>query len=286
MADKARPSAERIIRSLLLAIGFFLIYYAARTLVSNVITLLLISKYHDTSKVVSVFNHNANAISLLCNLAVAAVIVAVILIKKQNIRRTLCLNKAPARVIILSAFAGIFLNFATSGIISLLPKSLLKQYASATSTIGYGSSLWFILSAIIAAPIIEELIFRSLITSSLVSGFGKVLSVLISSLIFGAIHSGTIWQTYAFFLGVVLASVFLRTGSAYASITLHFAFNAMNLFPYLSYVIKDAGTLSAIHSVLTYASIPLALITLFLIFFTTRPRAVSRDGDAKESELS
>jgi membrane protease YdiL (CAAX protease family) len=267
----------------LLASGFFLIYYASRSLVSNVITLLLISKYRDTSKVVSVFNRNTNAISLFCNLAVVFAVIAVVLIKKQGFCRTLCLKRVPARVILLSVLAGIFLNFATSGIISHLPKSLLKHYVSATSTIGHGSTVWFILSAIIVAPIIEELIFRSLITSSLVPGFGKVLSVLISSLIFGAIHTGMIWFTYAFLLGAILSSVFLRTGSVYASIAIHFAFNAMNLFPYLSYIIKDADTLKTVHSVLTYVSVPLALISLFLIFFTTRPCAALREDRSKES---
>ena len=266
----ARPNAEKLIRSLFTALGFFLIYYAVRMVISNAITIFLLLEYKSPDKAVSVFNQNANAISLFCNIAVIVVLFIVLSVQKRNITDILHLKKVRPSLIFLSFFSGIFLNLTTSGIISLLPDSILKNYSEATSTIGNGPTIWFIISAVIVAPIVEELVFRSLIISSLLPGLGHIISVLVSSLIFGAIHSGPVWIAYAFVLGSILACVFLRTGSVYSSIALHFGFNLMNLFPYLSLVIRSEKAVQTIYLTLTYLSLPLASVLIFLIFFITR----------------
>lgn len=266
----ARPNAEKLIRSLFTALGFFLIYYAVRMVISNAITIFLLLEYKSPDKAVSVFNQNANAISLFCNIAVIVVLFIVLSVQKRNITDILHLKKVRPSLIFLSFFSGIFLNLTTSGIISLLPDSILKNYSEATSTIGNGPTTWFIISAVIVAPIVEELVFRSLIISSLLPGLGHIISVLVSSLIFGAIHSGPVWIAYAFVLGSILACVFLRTGSVYSSIALHFGFNLMNLFPYLSLVIRSEKAVQTIYLTLTYLSLPLASVLIFLIFFITR----------------
>lgn len=77
-----------------------------------------------------------------------------------------------------------------------------------------------IASAVIMAPVMEELIFRKLILDRL-AGYGPAVSILTSGLIFGLAHGNFYQFFYAFFLGMVFAYLYLRTGKVRYSMILH-----------------------------------------------------------------
>lgn len=82
-----------------------------------------------------------------------------------------------------------------------------------------------IITVVIFAPILEEIVFRGILQKSLVKkGLKPSHAILISSFIFGAVH-GYPWQFVgAFLLGTVLGLVYQKTKSLLMPILLH-AFN-------------------------------------------------------------
>lgn len=82
-----------------------------------------------------------------------------------------------------------------------------------------------IITVVILAPILEEIVFRGILQKSLLrKGIKPSYAILISSFIFGAVH-GYPWQFVgAFLLGTVLGLVYEKTKSLLMPIILH-AFN-------------------------------------------------------------
>lgn len=83
--------------------------------------------------------------------------------------------------------------------------------------------------AVIMAPVAEELIFRGYIYGVIRRYGGRIPALLTSSLLFAAIHVHLPSLLGLGILAVILCLVYERTGSLWASITLHSAFNASTI---------------------------------------------------------
>lgn len=90
-------------------------------------------------------------------------------------------------------------------------------------------------SAIIAAPVLEEFVFRGFLLQTLrdvISDQTPWVNIIVSSVIFAGIHiSVTQWQTLPalFVLGGMLGWMYEKTGSLWPCIILHACFNALNV---------------------------------------------------------
>lgn len=97
-----------------------------------------------------------------------------------------------------------------------------EAYDGVQQTIGLGS--WAILSSIVAAPILEEILFRGVIFESCAERWGKGVGLVVSALLFGVIHIIPVQVINAFVVGLILGYVYLRTRSLVSVIIIH-AFN-------------------------------------------------------------
>ncbi|ELS0392751.1 CPBP family intramembrane metalloprotease, partial [Enterococcus faecalis] len=81
----------------------------------------------------------------------------------------------------------------------------------------------------IAAPIMEEIVFRGGIIGYLVEN-NALLAILISSFLFGIIHGPTNFISFGmyFFMGIILSVSYYKTKDLRVSISIHFL---NNLFP-------------------------------------------------------
>ena len=98
-------------------------------------------------------------------------------------------------------------------------------YEAVQQTIGLGG--WAIMSTVVAAPILEEMLFRGLVFESCRERLGKGGAVLISSLLFGLIHGIPVQIVNAFVVGLILGYIYLRTRSLLTVIVLHAINNAL-----------------------------------------------------------
>jgi membrane protease YdiL (CAAX protease family) len=84
--------------------------------------------------------------------------------------------------------------------------------------------------AVVLAPVLEEGLFRGLILRGLALRKGPRAATVWTAAFFAFFHFYNPWQILpTFFLGLLLGWVVLTTGSLWASIVLHSAFNGLSL---------------------------------------------------------
>ena len=123
-------------------------------------------------------------------------------------------------------------------------------------------SLWaVILSAVIMAPIMEELVFRKFVLDRL-AGYGPAVSMFVSALVFGLAHGNFYQFFYAFLLGLIFAYIYLRTGKVRYSMLLHMMINFCgSVIPILLMRVADESEVAAILASVTQ----LAFMGLFML---------------------
>ena len=87
----------------------------------------------------------------------------------------------------------------------------------------------FILMGVVAcigAPLAEEVVFRGYIYTMVKKMAGLPLAVILSGLLFGAVHMNLVALLPLTVLGILLALSYEYTGSLWAPIAIHFCFNA------------------------------------------------------------
>lgn len=100
--------------------------------------------------------------------------------------------------------------------------SLLPQVPDA-----YGRGGWMLLTVVVMAPLFEEVIFRGVLLESTRAKYGVVMAWLVSSAIFGLVHTHPTLIANAFVIGMILGLVYIATSSLWSVIILHAVNNAL-----------------------------------------------------------
>ncbi|MFN8427356.1 MAG: type II CAAX endopeptidase family protein [Anaerolineales bacterium] len=87
------------------------------------------------------------------------------------------------------------------------------------------SPVWLFLTAVIVAPLVEEIFFRGFLFQGFRQRYGWIAALLLSSGIFAAAHLDPVSFIPTFVLGAVLGYVYHRSNSLWPSIILHFLNN-------------------------------------------------------------
>lgn len=149
-----------------------------------------------------------------------------------------------------------FLNYAIGIIGVLLSKFGLPDTSPDFSLNGsvLFNTFTFI-SAVILAPIFEELIFRGMILQVL-SKYNKVFAILVTSLLFGLLHLNMTQAVPAFFMSLILCYMCLKTDSLLVTILAHAGNNLLALM--------SAYSNHILITVLVLALVIYGLITIIL----------------------
>ena len=87
-----------------------------------------------------------------------------------------------------------------------------------------------VLGACVIAPFFEEILFRGYLFQVLRERVGGTLSILVSSLIFAALHPSPFTILPLFSLACILCLLYARTGSLWPSVILHALHNGVSVF--------------------------------------------------------
>ncbi|MHC4608061.1 MAG: lysostaphin resistance A-like protein [Planctomycetota bacterium] len=126
---------------------------------------------------------------------------------------------------------GAYVVLAAAGIaavrIGWLPRPDLKMYADFTDVAGMKD---YILSGLICAPLVEELVYRAFAVPSLAAGFGRRWAIFLSGPIFYCLHIA--YGRPPLFLhytvaGWILAWALVRRGRLWVPVLLHFLGNVL-----------------------------------------------------------
>jgi membrane protease YdiL (CAAX protease family) len=128
------------------------------------------------------------------------------------------------------------------------------------------------ITAVLIAPLAEELLFRGLIYRLARRAWGAWPAAVVSSLIFGLIH-GEPWYLFGLVgLGLILATLYETTGSLLAPFIAHALHNAVSLF----LLIRDPDQIAADPAlettdwILLAASVAVLAVTALLLSRRTR----------------
>lgn len=177
-----------------------------------------------------------------------------------------------ARIIILVCVAVIALQMGIiSPAINLLPmpEFIKKMFIELAGHHGVFSFI----TLVIAAPMLEELIFRGIVLDGLLKKYSPVKSIMISSILFGLIHLNP-WQFIAaLVLGIFSGWVYYKTKTLTLSILIHSVNNLMafgSMYFWDAEVMMDQS-LSELYGgflnliAITFGAIIVAVICLYLL---------------------
>ena len=160
--------------------------------------------------------------------------------------------KTTLAVVVLNIFFSYGMLYLSNSILGIVPSvNLFNSFLTGT-----------LITTILISPIYEELIFRGVFLNRLQLAVPVVFAVLISSLLFAALHSfGSIFS--AFIFGICIAILYLKTDNIFVAIFAHF-FN--NLFAEIIVVLDPNKILFTNSSVVLIMSI-LAVVSFVIILF-------------------
>lgn len=106
---------------------------------------------------------------------------------------------------------------------------LFKTYNEVSERIYSGGIFIQILSTVIIAPVVEELLFRGLIYKRLRANLKTVPAMLLSAFIFGLVHANIVQFVYAFLIGIIVAFVYERFRTIVAPVLFHLGANLLSV---------------------------------------------------------
>lgn len=140
-----------------------------------------------------------------------------------------------------------------------------------------GNSIWQVITIVIAAPILEELLLRGVIERGIIYNNGAKKAIFWSAFLFAFIHLNP-WQgAAAFIFGLFIGWIYWRTHSIFACIFIHFINNGSSIL--ISKIFPNIPSDSSIQEILNpinpYAypilfTISLLILTLSLLILNKR----------------
>ena len=118
-------------------------------------------------------------------------------------------------------------------LIALLADAFGLQMSSALGTLLLTHPLVMVFILLLAAPLCEEWFFRKLLLDRACI-YGEKLAIFVSALLFACYHTSVYQFFYAFFVGLILGYLYLRTGKLWVSVLMHAVFNLLcSILPYV-----------------------------------------------------
>lgn len=228
---------------LLKGIGYFGIYFGMQLLVTTVYAIVgvvpVAMKYYTSEENVfapDVFNrYMEEVLQVVMEAALPSVIISALLTigvlwlifvcRKKKFAQEISLRKMNPAAIAPLVLMGLSLNVVTGLVLSLVPEEWMSAYEASSSMVTSGHPVVMALATVIAAPVIEEIIFRGLAYTRMKKGMPTAVAVILSSALFGVAHGQWVWMLYAFVFGLVLVWAFEHTKSLLANILLHLSYN-------------------------------------------------------------
>ncbi|EHQ29261.1 CPBP family intramembrane glutamic endopeptidase [Mucilaginibacter paludis] len=114
-------------------------------------------------------------------------------------------------------------------------------------------NLFTIIMGIVAAPILEEILFRGIILNGLLKNYSPQKAIIVSAAIFGLVHLNP-WQAIPAFLGGLLMGwMYWKTNSIIPGMLIHFANNLFSIL--LSSAFKNTDSLNQLVSTPVYIAL-------------------------------
>lgn len=243
------------------AVCYLFLFLLTQTLVTTVYSLsaqiYFMFHYNSVIDLLELIYACTDQITLVSAAATLVILAAFFLLRGKNPLREVGFHRTRGRYVVLGFGLAPVCYVAVTRVLSLLPEAWLNDYADASAAVAQEGIL-AIAATVIAAPVVEEVIFRGLILSRLGRSMPGWVAVLLSALLFGLCHGQVVWMAYAFVLGAIFGFLALRARSIWPSLAAHLTFNGIGqLMVELEHTISDPTgillTLAAVGAVICVA---------------------------------
>lgn len=264
MNESHSNRAIQILASLGKAIAYLALFLGSQALVSTgfsiaaALTVIVETGSLDLFQMLEVLMAYVTPITLASNLFTLVFLLLFFPLRRKNPLREFQLQPIPPLAAAGAVSIAPVLYGVVTLVLSLLPAAWMADYAQASAALNDTGLLPF-LSVALAAPVVEEVIFRGLIQSRLAHALPGWPAVVLSALLFALCHGQPVWMGYAFVLGMVLGIMAWRTGSILPSILTHIVFNAIGQVLSLPQLAQADGLL--VIAVLLFVGITACLLT-------------------------
>lgn len=232
---------------------YFGIYFLAQILVSLIYSVVLSAQLTvkmmaadgmlDTAlleiQLTEAIYANAMEMTLVSAVLVLLIYWLVCIIRRKKFHVEVNIRAIPVKGILPILLLAVCFNITTSVLVSMIPwpVSWMEAYMENASVIDNSMLAW--VTAVLSAPISEEIVFRGFLYTRLKKGLPMTAAALLTSLLFGIVHGTVIWGVYTFIFSMVLIWVFERFQSLTACILLHMAYNLSGMA--LALIPENAG---------------------------------------------
>lgn len=266
--ESQKRTAGTVFAALGKAVCYLFLFLLCQVLVSTVYSVAA-SVYFMVNPTVSIdplelVYSCTDQISLFSGITTLVILAAFFLLRRKNPLREVGFRATRGRFVFTAIAVTPLLYMAVSFVLGLLPQEWMEDYAEASASLSQTGVL-MVLATVVAAPLVEEVIFRGLVLSRLRRTMPGWLAVLISALAFGLCHGQIVWIAYAFVLGLVFGFMDLRARSVWPSLAAHVVFNGIGqLAVYLPET--ETASLLFVTALLTAGVILCVIAVLIRIF--------------------
>lgn len=270
-------------RAILSAVCYFIFYFAIQLVVEIGYTIYFYATLPGDGLSEEAVNElwnqaifdDGNYLMIIMDVLIFLVLAIIFLVRGKTFAEGMGMKKTKFSSILLAFLAGLGLTCVLSFVmifVSMLFPGLMEDYSNTMdTTYNMKSLIPYIVAGVIGAPLIEELVFRHLVTGRLSRGIPRVLAIIIGSVLFGVVHGHPVQWVYAGLLGFVMACVYFAYDSIWVPIAMHAGFNALSVVSYLTMIPMNEAQELLFGAMLFLAEMAFALFgTVALIFLLIR----------------
>ena len=235
--NPSRPTPLQVLTNLGKALCYLLLFLSSQMVLSMIatISISLSMASQDTlpadpdgmmealMEQLLAYTPHITLFSALLTLVVLAILFAIL---RRNPLTSVTLRPVHPAVVLIGAAIAPMLYLVVVVALSLLPEAWVEAYDQATVGLDSTGVMAFLATAL-AAPVVEEVVFRGLILTRLNRVMPGWLAVVLSALVFGLCHGQAVWVGYAFVLGLTFGALTLRSRSILPAMACHIVFNTI-----------------------------------------------------------
>lgn len=140
---------------------------------------------------------------------------------------------------------------------------------------GVGRGFWACVTAVVLAPVFEEILCRGLVLETVRRRWGDAVAVLISALFFGLVHVEPSTALAGFVVGGIFGTIYIRTHSLFSTIILHSINNAF-AFALICFGLDDVPLGDILGGGSVYHAVYGISVLIFVLFSVEAWRRVFR----------
>ena len=195
---------------------------------------------------------------------------AILALRNRNIIKHCKLNCAPhAKDIGMATLLGFSVNFILSLVLVILMAipsftRIFEEYEDHIAMLTSSNLLPAIIGIGILGPLVEEILFRGLITGELSALFSLPVTITVQGILFGIYHGNLVQGSYAAILGLLFGYCAYKSDNLYPAIAAHIAMNTTSLLLSLPAI---SDQLTNTMATLLYAVVSSVAFVFSLRFF-------------------